>query len=132
VEEPPFTHIKPPVPAEDVPPTIDVCPAGWAAHDEEPPCRLKVPPAPELPEPTETVIAPPRPTVEMPDPMEIVPESDEEVVPEENVSRPEAPPAPAFEVRTRIEPDVEAVPSPLSRVTWPPVWVTERPLAILR
>jgi hypothetical protein len=68
----------------------------------------------------------------MPDPMEIVPESDEEVVPEENVSRPEAPPAPAFEVRTRIEPDVEAVPSPLSRVTWPPVWVTERPLAILR
>ena len=90
-----------------------------------------MPPAPEFPEPTDTVIAPPRPTVEIPEPIAIVPESLDEVVPEEKVRRPDAPPVPALAVRTRIEPEEDAVPSPDSIVRRPPVASSERPAMVL-
>ena len=64
---------------------------------------------------------PPRPPVDTPDPRYRAPLFPSLAEPELNTSRPLAPVAPEFALRTAITPLLVDVPSPLSMLTDPPV-----------
>ena len=85
------------------------------------------PPAPLVPLPTATTIAPPRPAVVAPEPIIIDPLLPVFAEPELNTRRPLPPAAPPFAEATRILPELDAVPSPLSTLSAPPVTTVDRP-----
>ena len=86
-----------------------------------PAAKLNVPPAPELPLPTDTLTAPPLPLVAAPLPTEIDPLLPELDVPELNTNRPLTPVTPALAVLIEIAPLVVDEPAPLLTTMWPPV-----------
>ena len=79
------------------------------------------PPAPLLPLPMVTLIAPALPPVEAADPIETEPVVPDVDVPELNASKPDTPASPALEDAIVIAPLVLAMPCPLATPTVPPV-----------
>jgi len=74
-----------------------------------------------------TAIAPPRPLVAAPEPSHTCPLLPLEVLPVLKTSEPDAPFEPALVVRKKTEPLLVAVPSPLDRLSRPPVLTVLRP-----
>ena len=81
------------------------------------------PPVPLLPPPTVMLTAPALPPTAAPEPTRIEPLEPELVVPELNDSKPDAPVAPALEVRIVMAPLLLAMPWPLVMPIAPPVKV---------
>ena len=78
----------------------------------EPASKCSVPPAPEVPLPTDTLTSPPRPPVAAPDPTRTAPLLPESALPELKSSRPLLPELPPFALKIIILPLLVAVPSP--------------------
>ena len=85
------------------------------------------PPSPLVPLPTTRLTLPPRPAVAAPVPTRIAPLVPAVAAPELKTKAPLAPAAPPLLLAMRMEPLLDAVPSPLVILTDPPVFALLRP-----
>jgi hypothetical protein len=92
-----------------------------------PAVAVRIPPAPLVPLPTVSTTEPPLPFVAAPEPIHKEPLSPLLALPELNINAPLAPVAPAFKLRMDKIPLLEEVPSPVDKLSAPPVLTTLRP-----
>ena len=116
------------------PPLLVAVPSALSSAIQPPDCAvlrpalaLTNPPYPLVPLPTVKLRIPAEPAVAAPDPINKAPLLPVTEVPELKINRPLDPWLPAFGVRTQTVPLLDCVPSPLNRVTCPPLATVLRP-----